>query len=453
MSTPPVFRHSEPGTSEAAWLLDTRWEAVPALAPEAVLEGCDSLLVLAAHPDDESLGAAGLIAAAGRAGLPAVVIVASSGEQSHPRATAWSVDDLGRARRAEARRAVEGLAADNRLVQLAVPDGRVSEHEGEIAAAASPFVGPRTLVLAPWSRDGHPDHDAVGRVAARLGARVWEYPVWAWQWADGDVLPWERLRQVPLDVELVTAKRTAIEAHGTQTTPLGPGEGDAPVLGPHVRARFERLVETYVVPADEPVPSPSRSERAETFDELLGDGDPWDLDGWYERRKRAVTLAALGRERYDRVLDLGCATGRLTADLAARAGHVTAVDVSQAALDRARAHVPDPHVEWLRGELPGVLDEVSGSPFDLVVISEVGYFLRGDEWLATVRGARRLLADGGEIVLCHWRHPTTGIPLDGPLAHRQAHAMLDLPLRVRHEEPDLLLSVHGGRPLTTRGAR
>lgn len=453
MSTTPGFRHTEPGTSEATWLLDPRWDAVPVLPPEAALEGCDDLLVLSAHPDDESLGAAGLIAAAGRAGLPVVVVVASSGERSHPRASAWSVDDIGAARRTEARRAVEGLARTSRLVQLAVPDGRVGEHEAEIAAAASPFVGPRTLVLAPWSRDGHPDHDAVGRVAAQLGARVWEYPVWAWQWAGGDDLPWERLRQVPLDVELVRAKQTAIDAHGTQVSPLGPGAGDAPLVGEHVRARFERLVETYVVPADEPAPTPPRSERAATFDALLGDGDPWDLDGWYERRKRAVTTAALGRERYARVLDLGCATGRLTADLAVRADHVTAVDVSQAALDRAREHVPDPHVDWIRGELPGVLDEVGGDPFDLVVLSEVGYFLRGDEWLATVRGARRLLADGGEIVLCHWRHPTTGIPLDGPLAHRQAHAMLDLPLRVRHDEPDLQLSVHGGRPLTARGSR
>lgn len=453
MSTTPGFRHTEPGTSEATWLLDPRWDAVPALPPEAALEGRDDLLVLAAHPDDESLGAAGLIAAAGRAGLPVTVVVATAGERSHPHATTWSDDALGQARRAEGRRAVEGLAPAARLVQLDIPDGQASDHEAEIAAAASPFVGSRTLVLAPWRSDGHPDHEAVGRAAAMLAACLWEYPVWAWQWGSGDDLPWGRMRQVSLDVELVAAKRAAIEAHGTQTTPIGPGEGDAPVLGPHVRARFERLVETYVVPTDEPLPSPSRSRRAETFDGLLGDADPWDLDGWYERRKRAVTMASLGRERYDRVLDLGCATGRLTADLAARAGHVTAVDVSQAALDRARAHVRDPHVGWLRGELPGVLDEVSGSPFDLVVLSEVGYFLTGAEWLATVRGARRRLAEDGEIVLCHWRHPTTGIPLDGPLAHRQAHAMLDLPLRVRHEETDFLLSVHGGRSLTTRGSR
>ena len=88
-------------------------------------------------------------------------------------------------------------------------------------------------------------------------------------------------------------------------------------------------------------------------------------------------------------------------------------------------------MDLYHGELPGVLDEVGGSLFDLVVISEVGYFLRGDEWLTTLRGVRRLLAEGGELVLVHWRHPTHEIPRDGRLATEQAIAMLDLPLRVR----------------------
>ena len=450
MTITRTFDAADLGTREDTWLLDGRWDDVPAVPPEQLLDEVSDVLVLAAHPDDESLGCGGVVAAAGRAGLPLRVIVATDGERSHPHATAWSADHLRAARRAEAAVATEQLGPAATLHLLGLPDGQVAHHEDDLLVAARPFVGPETVVLAPWRSDGHPDHEAVGRVAARLGARLWEYPLWAWHWGGPDDLPWERLRQVPLDVGLVATKRLAIDAHGSQVGALGPGPGDRPLVGAHVRARFERLVETYVVGADDPVPLPRASERQATFDDLSA-GDPWQLDGWYERRKRAVVTAALRRERYRRVLDIGCGTGDLTALLAQRAEQVVGVDVSAVALERTRARVPGEGVDLHHGELPGVLDEVGGPLFDLVVISEVGYFLRGDEWLTTLRGARRLLAEGGELVLVHWRHPTREIPLDGRLATEQAIAMLDLPLRVRLEDDDFLLTVHGGLSLDPRG--
>jgi SAM-dependent methyltransferase len=98
-----------------------------------------------------------------------------------------------------------------------------------------------------------------------------------------------------------------------------------------------------------------------------------------------------------------------------------AVDVSRRALEVARRDTPD-GTAWVEGEAPEVLDEVDG-PLDLVVLSEVGYFLRPVElWLTLGRLLERL-APGGELVLVHWRHPTRDIPLDGPSVHAQVRAV------------------------------
>lgn len=464
MTLPARYSAADAGTSEATWLLDERWDEVPVIDPASALDGCDRLLVLAAHPDDESLGAGGLVAAAARSGLPVRVVVATAGEGSHPGATAWGADDLRRTRTAEAREAVARLRGEHAgavdLELLDLPDGGLAGREDEITAAISSWVTPSTLVLAPWVGDGHPDHEAVGRVAADLAAavaRVWWYPIWLWHWGTGEDLPWERLRVVPLDAQLLAAKRAGIDAHGSQVGPLGPAAGDATLLARHVRTRFERVVETYVVD-DEDRDEGSRSrqvERAATFDALLAEGDPWGVATWYERRKRSLLLAALQQQRYGRVLDVGCSTGELTRELVGRADDVVAVDVSGAALARARELVPDAHVRFVLGDVPQILrdDTVTAAPFDLVVVSEVGYFLHGDELVSLLRRCRRLLAEDGELVLCHWRHPTRDVPLDGTLVQSQAEAMLDLPRRVHVEESDVILDVYGGVPPSPRAAR
>ena len=59
-------------------------------------------------------------------------------------------------------------------------------------------------------------------------------------------------------------------------------------------------------------------------------------------------------------------------------------------------------------------------PFDLVLLSEVGYFLTPLELVATLRRCEAVAGPGGELVLCHWQHPTEHVPLDGVLVHEQA---------------------------------
>ena len=240
------------------------------------------------------------------------------------------------------------------------------------------------------------------------------------------------------------AKEAAIRCHRSQVEALGQDEGEAPVLTETGLGPSRRVVETLfrggpTDDSDDPPTAPQPDGRV--FDAMFDDvDDPWGFEtSWYEARKRALTVAVLGRERYGSVLDIGCSTGVLTAELASRADHVTAVDASAAALRRAGTRLRDhEHVELVHGSTGSDLPRTT---YDLVVLSEVGYFLTGAELLALLRWVRGMLAPDGEILLCHWRRPTRDVPLDGPLVHRQARAALDLPLAASYADDDLLLDV------------
>jgi hypothetical protein len=80
------------------------------------------------------------------------------------------------------------------------------------------------------------------------------------------------------------------------------------------------------------------------------------------------------------------------------------------------------------------------------VLSEVGYFLTPLELLSTLRRAEAALGAQGELVLCHWQHPTEDIPLDGALVHEQAATSLGLPLRASYVDDDVRVEVWGCGP-------
>ncbi|QIM21881.1 bifunctional PIG-L family deacetylase/class I SAM-dependent methyltransferase [Phycicoccus sp. HDW14] len=452
----PAFHHDDPGTPEPTWLTDARWTGRPVLDLDALAARFDRLVVAAAHPDDETLAVGALAAAAHRRGADVRVVVASAGEASHPEATTWTPLELARVRRAEVAEAVGHLAPGAPVEHLDLPDGRLAEHEARLADLLAERCGPDTLLVAPWTADGHPDHDALGRAAvvaaARTGATPAHYPLWLWHWGGPDDLDWSRVHVVEPTLDDLARKERALAAHRSQTEPLGPATGDGPVVTGPVLARARRVVETLLAePGTLPVlggrdpddPDRTDVDRARPFDAMFdGSADPWGFDGsFYEARKRAMTAALLGRERYRRVLEIGCATGVLTRDLAERADDLVAMDVSPRALEQARHDAPA-HVRWVLGAAP---DGVPDERFDLVVLSEVGYFLTPTDWLETLRVVRDRLSDGGEVVLVHWRHPTEGIPLDGPTVHAQATtALADLGHRAGHADADVLADVWGG---------
>ena len=121
-----------------------------------------------------------------------------------------------------------------------------------MAASLAELIGAghRTLLAAPWRRDGHPDHDAAGRAAAeaarRTGARLVEYPIRAWQDRSPDHAPWRAMRRLELTAEARRAKEQAIAAHVSQVCPDATRLG-SPVLPEGVLAHFAGAMEHFVV--------------------------------------------------------------------------------------------------------------------------------------------------------------------------------------------------------------
>jgi len=168
--------------------------------------------------------------------------------------------------------------------------------------------------------------------------------------------------------------------------------------------------------------------------------DPWRFaTRWYEERKRAMTLGVLPRRRYASVLELGCSTGLITEQLAARADAVLALDISQGAVDIARNGLR--HLDNVRVERADVRDGLPPGSFDLILVSEVAYYLAQHEVVALAAEIRSRLAPSAEVVLCHWRWPVDDYPLSGDDAHIILRSGLALDRIVRHEEQDLLLEV------------
>ena len=149
------------------------------------------------------------------------------------------------------------------------------------------------------------------------------------------------------------------------------------------------------------------------FDALYDrDADPWRFaTSAYEAGKYAATLAALPRCRYDSALEIGCSIGVLTAALAPRCGALLATDVAEAALAKARArNVANPQVRFARHRFP---DPVPGSDFDLVLLSEVLYYLDKPALVTAAAAIRALTVPGAQVMLVHWLGPTPDYPLTG----------------------------------------
>lgn len=228
------------GTPETAWRPYLEGLQLPALARDPAPE---RVVVVAPHPDDEVLGVGGLLALLAAAGTRIQLLAVTDGEASHPGGS-LPPHVLARLRIAETDAALAALGLPDPVRRLGLPDGGGAGLEQPVLDALR--LPASTWLLAPWAGDGHPDHEAVGRACARAvvrdGARLLAYPIWAWHWAvPGDPrLPWARARRVALPAGVRAAKASAVDAFDTQIRPTGPLAGDAPVLPPHVLARFDR---------------------------------------------------------------------------------------------------------------------------------------------------------------------------------------------------------------------
>jgi LmbE family N-acetylglucosaminyl deacetylase len=205
------------------------------------------VVVVAPHPDDETLGVGGMLHDLSRHGWRAVVVAVTDGEAAYGREDPARVARLRRVRPLEQARALFRLAREAELVRLGIPDAAVARHQPELVEALVPVASGATLLISTWRGDGHPDHEATAtasaRVAVEVGVPFVEFPIWAWHWATPDDLPCARLRGWRLSPAALETKRQALRAFRSQTVAA---EGP-PALPPHVVARFLRTIETFFV--------------------------------------------------------------------------------------------------------------------------------------------------------------------------------------------------------------
>lgn len=204
------------------------------------------LLVVAPHPDDETIGAWQLIRSARRTGARVTIVVASDGSASHPGSVRWPAARLARARRIESRRAMRAVGITPSSIHfLDFADGAIGTRAVELRRALSRLISRSRpeMIVGPVSEDAHGDHRAVAdalRALPRRGEKRLGYQVW----------PDDERRSgrclVRLDSRAMAGKRRAIRSYRTQAGLITDAIAGFTLTPRHLRA-FVRPVERFTV--------------------------------------------------------------------------------------------------------------------------------------------------------------------------------------------------------------
>jgi LmbE family N-acetylglucosaminyl deacetylase len=199
-------------------------QRLPLMSPADLLAG-RPLVVVAPHPDDESLGLGGLIAAAAALGNGVSVIFLTDGEGSHVGSPTFPPERLARLRRSEATAALAALGVPPECGHfLALGDTRLSilSSPGRLAAMdrMQAIAPPDALVCVTALTDPHGDHQGASALvrdtAWKAPVTVMHYPVWTWNASPG-ALPATAPEGFRIDVPPYLAmKRNAVAAHRSQ---------------------------------------------------------------------------------------------------------------------------------------------------------------------------------------------------------------------------------------------
>jgi LmbE family N-acetylglucosaminyl deacetylase len=199
-------------------------------------------LVLAPHPDDETLGAGGLIAKLRRAGVPVTIVAITDGENAYA-----GTPRLGDLRVLEQIEAVQRLGVPESMIhRLHLPDRHVSDCEDQLVELLLALVNSDMHLVAPWQRDFHPDHEAAGRAAARVAQSknlpITYYLFWTWHRGNPSMLDGLPVTKLPLNEAELKTKLHALQAHVSQ---FEHGDGQ-PILSPELLVPAQRAFEVYI---------------------------------------------------------------------------------------------------------------------------------------------------------------------------------------------------------------
>lgn len=388
------------------------------------------IVVIAPHPDDETLGCGALIARRRRANGKVDLVFLTDGDASHPGHPDFTPAELSARRRDEARAAARELGVDPAAVHFCgAPDGRLNRLAGpELAQlqhrlAALLTAAAPTRVFVPCCPDGSSEHDAaLGLVRGALRPadpppEVWTYPVWTWRNPPvllGRVFSCEPVHRLPAG-GFQAAKRRALACYRTQADP---GLARRPAVLPAELVRACLADPEFFFPA---APRPERSHPsclsrlhrrlvlaprgygrpapAEVFDHEFTSGR-WAHFRAPGEQARQVTVAEMLNRLHPEpaILDLGCGDGHFATLIQPhRYRRYVGADLSPAAVAAARRR-PLRDCTFVEADFERWLPE---ERFDLILLNEcLGY---AHDPGALVARFVPTLAPGGRFVATHYR--------------------------------------------------
>ncbi len=222
-------------------------------------DSVSTCLVLAPHPDDESLGCGGLIALLKEKGKEVFVLFITDGSLSHPNSKQYPAERLAALRKEEAIRALDVLG---------VPHGHVfflNKKDGALPAKGEPYFERNCnqlhllirllhpdLILMPYQKDPHRDHRATGEMMAEAtqknhtSFRVLQYVIWLHERGEREDMPDDNVLRYVDITSYQSLKQEAIEQHLSQTTRLIDDDPEGFILSPEVLAHFNTHKEYYI---------------------------------------------------------------------------------------------------------------------------------------------------------------------------------------------------------------
>ena len=399
----------------------------PLINQDRISEDIGNLLVLAPHPDDESLGCGGLIATIAEAGCQVSVIFITSGTASHTSQT-HPPAVLSKLRETEAKDACLNLGVKEANIHyLKAPDSELEQLDhtaltflaGRIVDIHS--KGKFSALAMPWRRDPHPDHRVVHSIGDMViksvssGLLKFEYPVWLWK--NGQPEDWPTVDEVTpyqLDITQVFSKKwSAIKNHASQLGEIISDDPNGFVLTDNLLEPFKSNSEYFFITERENALSLNKAY----FDDLYAkQTDPWNFrNSDYEREKYKHAMRALGPDRYESGLELGCSIGIQTKLLAQQCEDLIAVDISKAAVYEASKNCADcTNVQFMVGN---VIDEFPKGKFDLITCCEMGYYLAIEDLKILFQNIKEALKPGGKLLMVHWTPFVPDYPLSGDMVH------------------------------------
>lgn len=241
------------GTSRESWQNWPALQDMPRITMSIHFPAHQRVCIFAPHPDDEILGCGGLIQQLVDNGNPILLVYVTNGTQSHPKSQIYPPNILDTVRPQESMAALDTLGVAHRVkcVFLNLTDGNVLAQQDPFTRKLAEMIQPNDILVAPFSRDGHPDHEATGQVVEAFAKQhhlaCYQVLIWAWHWAKPDDrrIPWCAALRLEVTAEQLQRKTQAIACFKSQIT-SDESTGNAPILSAQTIARISQPWEVYL---------------------------------------------------------------------------------------------------------------------------------------------------------------------------------------------------------------